>query len=391
MAKTYPTKWFNNLMQGAGQTGQVDAGSMIAIFKACLTDGFGSLPPDAIVWDATESCAKATFNSGHKYLVDSIIACSGSSSTDYNGEHRVMKVTTNELWFELDTVPTEAAIGALEIKIAPLGWTITHSNITNDILIFQAGVDVGNVSFRVDNSAWAGWNGAGTVDAYLMKVAMVENVTDINTYDLIYEHRWPATGSKTDESWDLVGDNRIMFFMPKYGAGNESGGYCAGYINSNRAGDRYHFIMNHLPSTAANIRWDQATSTYSYYTYFARNFSTAHQVIARKYHQLHGTDSWMKTGIGVHNSDLLLVPNPADNGFYISAENAMVLESDKTYRGGMPIVIYPLGNNVAYDRKNLQGLPDFPNKIFRMLTTTSEIRADLPAVLIGFDISTVEV
>ena len=208
--KTYPVKWFNESMQGAGQTGDSSAGAMIAILKACLVDGFGALAPDALVWDETENCAKATFSLGHAYLVDSVIACSGSTPADYNGEHRVMKVTTTEMWFELDTVPVANASGTLEIKIAPLGWTITHANGTNDKLIFQAAGDLGNVSLMIDNTAFTGWSGTY---ARFMKVAMVENVVDIDTYDTIYEHRWPATGRYSGHKWDLIGDNRILFFL----------------------------------------------------------------------------------------------------------------------------------------------------------------------------------
>ena len=390
--KTYPVKFYNESMQGAGQTGDHDAGTMIAILKACLVDGFGALAPDAIVWDATEKCAKATFSSGHAYVKDSIIACSGSDIADYNGEHRILKIDTNNIWFELDTVPASDATGSLEIKIAPMGWEIIHNNGTNDKLIFKTAGDLGNVFFMVDNTAFDGWKGDAGY-ARLMKVAMVENVTDIDTYDTIYEHRWPATGYSSGHKWDMVGDNRMMFFMPEYGKGNEQGGFYAGYIDTIRAGDRYHFIMNKVGSTEANHlynRWGQIYSSYYYYTQFARNFSTSYQTIARKYHQLEGTTGWTKSGLGTYNSDLLLAPNPVDNGFYINTDKAMILESDNAFRGFMPIQVYPLANLSAYYRKNLQDLPEHPNKIFRMLRTTYDRRSDLSGVLVGFDVSTVE-
>ena len=389
--KTYPVKFYNESMQGAGQTGDSDAGAMIAILKACLVDGFGSLVPDSIVWDETELLAKATFSVGHSYDKDSVVACSGSVVTDYNGEHRIIKVTSTEIWFELDTVPVAPASGSLEIKIAPLGWEITHTNGTDDILIFRPAGDLGNVSLRIDNTAFSGWSGTY---ARLMKVEMVENVTDINTYDTIYEHRWPATGLYGDKKWDLVGDNRFMFFMPEYGAGKEQAGFYAGYIDTIRAGDRYHFVMNNIQTTDVNHnwnRWDQVNSSYYYYTTFAKNFSTSYNTIARKYHQLEGTTGWMKSGLRTYNSDVMPVPNPVDNGFYINTEKAMVLESDSSFRGHMPIMVYPLGNHTAYWRKNLQELPEHPNKIFRMLRATYDYRSDLSAVLVGFDISTVEV
>ena len=391
--KTYPVKFYNESMQGAGQTGDHDAGAMIAILKACLVDGFGALAPDTIVWDATESCAKATFSSGHAYVKDSIIACSGSDVADYNGEHRIFKIDTNNIWFELDTVPAGDANGTLEIKIAPMGWEITHNNGTNDKLIFKTAGDLGNVFFMVDNTAFDGWKG-NTNYSRLMKVAMVENVTDIDTYDVIHEHRWPATGCFSGHKWDMVGDNRMMFFMPEYGASEEQGGFYAGYIDTIRAGDRYHFIMNNVGSPDANNYdnyWTGVSSSSTYYTKFARNFSTSNQTIARKYHQLEGTTGWMKSGLRTHNSDVMQAPNPVDNGFYINTDKAMILESDNAFRGFMPIMVYPLANLSSYWRKNVQDLPEYPNKIFRMLRTTYDRRSDLPSVLVGFDVSTVEV
>lgn len=390
--KTYPVKSFSESMQGAGQTGDSDAGAMIAILKACLVDGFGALSPDSIVWDETELLAKASFSGGHAYEKDSVIACSGSVVADYNGEHRIIKATSTVIWFELDTVPVAPASGSLEIKIAPLGWEITHNNGTDDILIFRPTGNLGNVSLRIDNTGYSGWSGSY---ARLMKVAMVENVTDIDTYETIYEHCWPATGRYSDHKWDLVGNNRFIFFMPEYGAGKQQSCFVAGYIDTARAGDRYHFIMNHHPTANASegtyARWDKASSSYSYYNYFTSNNVSTYNYVARKYHQLDGGDSWKKRGMGSRGSDLFNYPDSATNGFYINTSPVIVQESDNTLRGYMPMLVEPLANATSLERKNLQNLPEHPDKIFRFLRATYDRRSDLPATLIGFDISTVEV
>lgn len=394
MAKTYPVKWFNESMQGAGQTTDNTAGTMIAILKACLVDGFGALSPDSIVWDSESQLAKASFSAGHSYLTDSIIVCSGSTPIDYDGEHRVIKVTTNDMWFELDTVPIADAGGTLEIKIAPLGWELSFQNEDQNTMIFTPAGNLGNVSLRVDNSDFDGWYGGSTYRSALMKVAMVENATDVDTYDTIYEHRWSAGSYGSDRKWDLVGDNRILFFLPEYGAKKNQAGFYAGYIDSIRAGDNYHFIMNNLKSSNSETNdnyWSQNnSSSYNYYTSFAKNNDSGYQVMARPYHQLEGTVSWMKIGLGTYSSDVIETPNPTDNGFYINAEKAMVMESSTILRGYMPIMVYPLNNNVGFYRKNLQELPEFTGKIFRMLKATYEERSDYSDVLIGFDISTLE-
>lgn len=391
MAKTYPVKFYTESMQGAGQTGDDAAGAMIAILKACLVDGFGALTPSALVWDDAKQLAKATFGNGHAYAVDSIIVCSGSAVADYNGEHRVIEIDTNNIWFELDTVPLSDASGSISIKIAPLGWTITHANATNDILIFKPAGDLGNVSLRIDNTAFSGWSGSY---ARLMKVAMVENVTDINTYDTIFEHRWPATGKYSDKKWDLVGDNRMIFFMPEYGLPKNQAGFYAGYIDTLRAGDRYHFIINHIEvsdATHALNNWSQLAGGFPTYTQFARNFGTSGQVLARKYHQLEGVTGWMKSGLKTHNSDVIPLPNPVDNGFYINSERAMVLESDNSFRGFMPVLVHPLAGHSSLIRKNLKDLPEHSGKTFRMLNVSYDKRSDIGGVMVGFDVSTVEI
>ena len=391
--KTYPRKFYSHTMQGAPQVSEDSThGQLSALLKAVLVDGFGLLAPDSIVWDATEGLAKASFSGGHAYEIDSIVLLEGVSPNDYNGEHRATKVSTTEVWFELDDGITPAnSTVAGTMKIAPLGWELTHADANNEILIFKPAGDLGNVSLRIDNSAYSGWSGTYARHA---KIAMVEDVVDINTYTTIYEHAWACTDLYSTGGWDLVGDNRIFYYLTKYGVGDELGGYVAGYIDTVRAGDKYHFIMNHTLSTDVNngsMRWDQAQSGYHYYPYLLANGQTSQNRIARKYHQLEGGDTWKKRGMGSRGSDMFNYPDPATNGFYINTAPIIVQESDNTLRGYMPILVEPLANATAMYRKNLQDLPEHPNKIFRMLLSTYDARSDLPSTLCGFDISTVEV
>lgn len=381
-------------MQGAPQVSDDNAeGQVAALLKAVLVDGFGALAPDSIAWDATESAVKMSFSGGHAYEVDSVLLVEGVTPSDYNGEHRILKVATTDIWVEYDdgVEPINATVLG-SVKVAPLGWTLTHSDGNDEVLIFNHTGDLGNVSLRIDNSAYSGWSGSY---ARHCKVAMVENIVDINTYDKIYENAWPATDRYSTGGWDLVGDNRIFYYMTRYGTKNNFGGFVAGYIDTIRAGDRYHFIMNSLEATdsddSTSGRWDQLNSSaYNYYTNFTSNNNTTQNRIARKYHQLEGSDSWKKRGIGSYGSDVMILPNPADNGFYINAQPQMIQESDNTYRGTLPIMIEPLANNDSLYRKNLKDLPEHDGKIFRFLFSTYSNLSDYSHSLCGFDISTVE-
>ncbi len=68
-----------------------------------------------------------------------MIEVGGASPAAYNGEHRVKKVSSTEVWFELDGGnPGSAASGAMSMKVAPLGWTLTHESADGMVAIYPA-------------------------------------------------------------------------------------------------------------------------------------------------------------------------------------------------------------------------------------------------------------
>lgn len=90
------------------------------------------------------------------------------------------------------------------------------------------------MSLRIDNTAFSGWT--GTSSAYLAKVAMVEDVVDINTYTNLVEARWPATKRYSNGRWDLIGDSQLFYFLPAYALANYQFVYSFGYLKSVRPG-----------------------------------------------------------------------------------------------------------------------------------------------------------
>ncbi len=133
-----------------------------------------------------------------------------------------MQVTATQVWFELDggnpSVPGTGA--AMTMKVAPLGWTITHESGDGKIFIVRPTnvSESGNVSWRIDNSAFTGWTGSNQYGfaSYLAKITMVEDVVDINTFTTIYDHRWPATQRYTAKTWDLIGDSQFFLLVTEY-------------------------------------------------------------------------------------------------------------------------------------------------------------------------------
>lgn len=391
---TFPVKWYASDMQGAPSLGDTSAGALTALLKAVLVTGFGTLTVNSLVWDAAENAAKATISGGHAYKKDSVIEVSGASPAGYNGEHRVKKVSTTEVWFELDGGnPGIAAGGTLTMKVAPLGWTLTHESADGMVAIYRP-TDIsasGNVSLRIDNTAFSGWTGSS--NAYLAKVLMVEDVVDINTFTTIVEGRWPATGRYSDKRWDLIGDPQLFYFMPAYAASNLQFLYHFGYIKSLRPGDRYHAIFNSYTTLSAadtNRNWSlgQGNSSTSYGNTWPV-FDAVDSYLARPFHQLFGTAGcWRKGLFGRFGSGLAL-PNGPDNGFYLSADPVMVMETNSHLRGYLPGLICPFSTAADWHRKNFSGLPALPDKTVRFILVGYALSQN-PAgqsCLMGFDLT----
>ncbi|WP_233720983.1 hypothetical protein [Aeromonas sp. ASNIH5] len=392
----FPVKWYSNAMQGAPSLGDTAAGALTALLKAVLVTGFGNLTINALMWDAAEGAAKATFSGGHAYLQDSVIEVSGASPAAYNGEHRAKKVSSTEVWFELDGGnPGSAGSGIMSMKVAPLGWTLTHESGDGQVAIYRPSnvSESGNVSLRIDNTAFSGWT--GTSNAYLAKVAMVEDVIDIDTYTLIFEHRWPATKRYSNGRWDFIGDSQLFYFLPAYASANYQFLFCFGYLLSVRPGDRYHAVLSHYPTTSTSeLSRNWATNAGSSNTSYGNTFplfdNTSYRVLARNFTQLAGTiNNWWTKGLFGRPGNGMNYPNGPDNAFYASASPPMVMETGNELRGYLIGLIQPFVNVAALSGKNYIGLPALPGKIVRLIqvgyaesqTTAGQI------TLMGFDLT----
>ncbi|WP_411165816.1 hypothetical protein Aeroheme_02138 [Aeromonas sp. DSM 116730] len=391
----FPVKWYASQMQGAPSLGDTSAGALTALLKAVLVTGFGTLTINALVWDATEGAAKATIAGGHAYLQDSVVEVSGASPAAYNGEHRIKKVSSTEVWFELDGGnPGSAASGTMSMKVAPLGWTLTFESGDGMVAIYRPTnvSESGNVSLRIDNTAFSGWTGAS--NAYLAKAQLVEDVVDINTYTLIADFRWPATKRYSDGRWDLVGDSQLFYFLPAYAAANYQFVYCFGYLKSVRPGDRYHAFMMYYPSlvaTEVSRNWFGGAGSIntSYGNGFPNVDDSSNRNLARPYHQLFGTTGMWLKGVFARFGIGMNAPNSPDNAFYMSTDPVMVMESGGHLRGYQPGLIVPYATIAGWDRKNFGNLPALPGKIVRFIRVGyAESQAVAGQItMMGFDLT----
>lgn len=393
----YPVKWYSSDMEGALSLGDTADGALAAMLKSVLVTGFGSRQVASAAYNSSTKRITYTFAAAHKYLVDSVITVSGATEAAYNGEFRVISASTDTVVVSNDngTPAANTATGTLTMKVAPLGWTITHESGDGKIFIVRP-TDVsasGNVSLRIDNSAWSGWKReSGQFSWYLAKVAMVEDVTDLNTYTEIFDHRWPATGRFSNKRWDLIGDSQLFYFLPAFGQHNQQACYPFGYIKSIRPGDRYHAILDHYASktlpSSDDYSWAWGNlGNILYGDTFGKLNDASQRVMARPYHQLFGTTGFSLLGLFSLFGTGLSVPNGPDNGFYVSIDPIMVLENGNHLRGYMPGLVNPYGSIVAWNRKNFGYLPALPGKIVRFIHIQRNTDLyNVPATMCGFDI-----
>lgn len=392
----HPVKWFSEAMGGAPllstDTGNGTAGTLINVLKSCLVTGFNINPIQSLAMSGTVGVA--TFALAHGFLVDSVILIEGVSPA-WNGEHRVISVTTTQVTFEQVGTPTGVGAGGT-MKVAPAGWELEFIDGTATVAVFKRiASDATALRLRIDNSAFAGWNGTATYRYYYAKAQMVENVTDLNTYTLVKEFAWPASHAYAtgEQQWDLVADDKLFYFLPRYSVMKFAAVLMFGDINSVRPNDNYHCVLTGVitPAQATNYHWavrSPTTSGWPLYndvlqfgTLVAASTSSGNIAwgarralfaIARMHHQLPGSDNCLLLGIGYTFGLPYQVgvsyPNAPDNGVYFNDGKIPIVEQTaQAIRGFLPGVLAPLQNDLRLFRYNIAHDPAKPGSLLRLL------------------------
>lgn len=390
---TFPVKWYSSAMEGApllssgvaGAAHTTNPGSLIALLKAVLVTGFGIKSVSSLVYSSAAQTITATVAAGHKYLVDQVIELSGANESGFNGEFRVLSVTSTTVVMGLDNGTPSAvnATGSLSLNIPSLGWAVEFEDAVNYKIIFKRTDPLATpLRLYIDNSAWTGWNQSS---GYLAKVLMIENPTDINTFTTVHETRWPCSHNYGDTDWELFGDTMLAHFVVGYGrVANATPRhlYSFGDIKSVRPGDKYHCMLIGFYSLLNTSQW----VNYSPGNSAIKFRDTSDVRLARAHNQSPGVCTAYFTGFHDYFGEGIPFPNPADNGFYMS-QGAIPVFDTLSYRGDLPGVLCPFSTSIGYDRKVLRDIPLMPNALIRLLlvsrsyNTTSEERR-----LVGFDI-----
>ena len=396
----FPIKWFSSAMAptlllstgSAGAAHTVTPGSLISVLKACLVTGFGIKTVSAINYDAATAKIVLTIPSGHTYQQYQVIEISGANESGFNGQFRVMKVTTTTVECALDNgIPSaSAATGSLSAKIPGLGWVVEFEDAATYRCIFKRS-DASATDYRmlIDNSAWAGWNSAS---GHLAKAITIYNVTDINTYTVASEDRIPCSHNYATPNWWLVGSSKFVYFIPKFAAAGQRGVYAWGDFPSRRPGDKHNLLINmHYTKTSDGVSW--ANAWMGPYNDFCVLGSTLHKSIARSYTQLPtGGVAGVAAKFVADNPGgymgygfpIAAIPvNPADNGFVFNSQ--VKLFDDGSWRGYVPGLRNPYSSPLGYDGKVLVGL-NGDMTLCLLVSIQSNGGGNSGVSLIGFDI-----
>ena len=391
----FPIKWFSSAMAptmllstgSAGAAHTVTPGALISLLKACLVTGFGIKTVSAINYDAANAKIVVTIPSGHTYQRYQVIELSGANESGFNGEFRVMKVTTTTVECALDNgIPTaSSATGSLSAKIPGLGWAVAFEDAGTYRCIFKR-TDAAATEYMlyVDNSAWSGWNSS---NGHLAKIKRVTGVTDINTMTVVDEWRWPCSHNYATADWFLVGDSKFFYFAPKFALAGLMELDAFGDFNSVMVGDKHNNLaLYHYSLTTDSVDW---AYPYGPYSNAGVLNDASHKAIARAYHGLPGLSAakYMSDNIGgVVGAGLpiaAITVNPADSGFYWS-EKAKLYDSS-SFRGYMPGLRIPYASPAEFDGTVQVGINGDMTLCVMCAANASGGAAPI-AALFGFDI-----
>jgi hypothetical protein len=369
-----PVKYFTSAMTGAPVVSN-NWGDLIALLDACLVTGFATKAVDSITFSG--GIATATISAGHSYNPYQVVEIAGANQPEYNGQFRVLTVTSTTFTYAVTGTPASPATTATTIsaKVAPLGWVKAFSG-TNKAAYRSNNPASPQNMLLVDNSlktpgyntSWAKWANVG----------IVEDMSDINTIvgaQAPYEPNLPAanwqqvqgnqwgwykwyharqSGYETAgdsgsgaRNWVLIGDDRMFYLLltvaPGYGWGGRNF-YCFGDITSFKAGDNYATIL-----AAHDVYWSYGSQSFTNPSDYggaspAASLDFTGNVLLRNHTQLGNPVRFGLTSLNINNAQQvcgrgsLPFPNGADYSLWLLP--TYVRQEDGHMRGIMPGMLW---------------------------------------------------
>lgn len=193
-------KWFSFGNTNAPQLSN-SWGCMIDVLDACLVTGMGSQLVSTLV--VKDGVATATFGTSHNLQQFQVVEISNADQQIFNGEHKVLGVTSNTIEFVVNS-PDTIATGTISCKLASLGWTKAFSGTQK--AVYSAKDRTANPYFlRVDNSLDPVYN---TNYAKYAKVGILDSCTGI---DDLTGNQAPFDPTKPSRNWIGEGNSNGWF------------------------------------------------------------------------------------------------------------------------------------------------------------------------------------
>lgn len=239
---SYPVKWFDSTMGGAPVLSGT-AGSMIALLDACLINGFNVLTPTSIT--VSGGVATVVYPTAHGHLQHQVIAVSGATQAELNGEKRVLSVVDiNTLTFDATGIADGTASGTISTKAAPIGtWEKMFSG-DNKAVYRCTDLTSTRLYLRVDDSNPNNALARGYE-------SMADMDTGLGPFPTTAQSSTGYVWRKSDETsgaarrWRLFGDAFLFHVFVRWSWNSRYGAawYQFGDGISYRSGDAYHCMI----------------------------------------------------------------------------------------------------------------------------------------------------
>lgn len=201
--------WHHNAQTGAPVlSGTV--GSLVGVLDACLVNGFNLVSVSGIT--VTSNVATLSTGTTHGFVADQVIEVAGATPSGLNGRKRVISATDTTLTFAAPGIADGAATGTLSAKVASAGWEIAFT--ATNVRVYRSPNVLGTRMFyRVDDTT--------TTHA---TITAAESFTDVgnplNVWMGSQFYSKSTLANATAVEWDLVADDRTVYFRPKSAADN---------------------------------------------------------------------------------------------------------------------------------------------------------------------------
>lgn len=285
-----PVKWFASTDTGAPVLNGV-AGSLIAVLKACLVDGYNAQTPTSI--NVAGGVATVVFPTPHGFADGRTVRISGANEADFNKDWKVTILTDKTLTFQVGAGAFPAlATGSISIQVAPLDWLLQFNDAGNNAATFQSkDPSSTKYSLTVDDGAATKTGTAVanvTADRGLLtrcaRLIMSEKAYSTTTADrstgLVLRKAQNTTA--TARPWYVIGDGK-RFFIGVNWSESYAGSFdfsFFGDIISYKPGDAHHCCLSAARgiSVPDNGSPSHATTAATTTPPYARYTTSAHYV-----------------------------------------------------------------------------------------------------------------